>query len=189
MKTFLRILVATIVLVGGAVLFRLWALQEFNKALTELVPHTDITIPSPITEEVATTTEEIIADVATSTPLALDITFPTKDITLYMGCAYKVALDTTNNITSLEMILVDAGTQKALGPVASGIPTRLETNGSKQIDWRIGTFWPGTYYLHIKKANEQNVDAKSYRFSIEKFKDTRTEEEKKLLCEQSGGVI
>ncbi len=187
MKNVKRIFIISIILVGSAVVFRYWALHQFDLALSNLD-----TKEVSVTAKQNTQTEEKIEEekvVKLNTP-ELNFLFPTKGTDLYMGCTYKVTLQdvASSSIAKIKASLVDAGTGKPLGPVTSGLSAEYE-NITTDINWAVGNFWPGEYKINISYVSDPEKIYRSERFNVMKFQNNLTKIQKEDLCKKTGWIL
>ena len=201
MKHTLRIIFFSIVLMGGALYFGYWAHNRFNQAFTDIdtatttvvahsvVAHASIpTLPTPQ----ATPKPDISTPAQPETPKPTAVvlpkestkdfafTAPTKGMTLYQGCTYTIAW--SPEVSTVAMALVDAGTREHMGPVTSGIPKTVTGAAKKSIEWKVGSVWPGQYYILTASINDAAKVVKSGTFDIESIPKTMTPEQAKSLC-------
>ena len=191
-----RILIVTCCLVGGAGCFYYWSLGLFNQAFSQLdvaynssalVVAPDIT---PVTTDVATSTASTTdATNINSGGTISDIlfTFPVRGKTVYSGCTYDITWLASSTVRSIDLSLVDAGTQKPLGPITSGIPAHSEDKKIDRIQWKVGTVWPGNYYIGISQLNGTDVKMRSPKFIVEAIPDDVDMAQRADYCSQTGG--
>jgi hypothetical protein len=191
-----RILIVTCCLVGGAGCFYYWSLGQFNQAFSQLdVAYNSsalVVAPeiAPIVTDTATSTASTTMAVSTS-PVGIisDIffTFPVRGKTVYSGCTYDVAWTASSTVNSIDLSLVDAGTQKSLGPVTSGITAHIADKRITGMQWKVGTVWPGNYYIGISQLNGTEVKMRSPKFIIEAIPDDVDVAQRADYCSQTGG--
>lgn len=195
------------VLIGGTTAFAFWSFNQFNIALDDLnAPYLASTYASyqSLTRSrvdlVSTTTEETTGDTATTTDSVLSTTtptiselsfiFPKNNTEVYAGCTYPIAWESPTTVGLLEAALVDAGTRIAVGPNTSGIAKESTIEkGSKNLSWKVGSVWPGAYYIQISKVNDTDIEFKSRVFLINKMPENADTNTQKNLCKESGGLI
>ena len=183
MKNTLRIMLSIVVLIGGTLGFAYWARMSFDKAFADLgatgaynasaiqavrtsstpvaptVPQTPpITVTPPETKTLTPATQ------AEAKIIKLGFSFPSASTTVYRGCKYTIAWNTTS-VASMDMTLMDAGTRKPMGPVASGIAKNVTPKGTT-LPWKVGTVWPGSYYILASNINGSTLSEKSPVFTI-----------------------
>ncbi len=194
MKEIRYIVFIIIILIGGAIIFRYWALNNINLALSDIDKNDvfEVYIPkkvvleaivepenkgfssSPTTEKVLTSSEvrkEESVRVVNIDSKKLDISFisPKKDENLYIGCKYQISFYSSSAVNSIGMSLNDFGTRKAQGPIASGIAKEITGIDIKSIEWKIGNVWPGKYFISTLVVNGQDLSKKSSGFNINKI--------------------
>lgn len=212
MKNWIRIFLVCFVLVGGTAFFVYRFLNQFNNALDDLsassfaianippvlfsdktnnkeqIPtSTPETISTSTPETVPTSTREIISTSATSTDLKPSFIFSKKDNKVYIGCAYQLfSFQSSTAVRSLETALIDAGNNRTVEPIASGLAkeNKIEPN-SQSLDWKVGVVWPGEYY--IKASNVNGADLESKVFTIRKMPKGISADEKEKICKESDG--
>ena len=184
-------------LVGGTAFFVYQSLNQFNNALDNLsassassfatakippIPFSDKTSK----EQIPTSTPEIISSSATSTKsidLKPSFIFPKKDSEVYIGCTYQFSFQSSTTISSLEIALLDNGTNETIEPSASGIAreNKIEPN-SQSLDWKVGVVWPGKYYLKVSNINGVELENYSKTFTIRKMPKDISVNEKEKIC-------
>lgn len=206
MKNGIRIAVIVSVLIGGTAFFSYQSLNNINDALDSVsasyIAIAEMpSIPSgdrARTEETSTTTPEgtststpiILSTVATSTDVELSLTFPKKSSTVYIGCTYRLLLQSSTTIHSLHTALIDAGTREASGPIASGLAKEYKIQpDSQHIDWKVGVVWPGDYFILISNINGIEKETKSKYFAIHKMPEGTNASERGTVCKGSGGSL
>jgi len=202
MKNWIRIFLISFVLVGGAAFFVYQSLNQFNNTLDNLsassassfatakippIPFSDKTSK----EQIPTSTPEIISSSATSTKsidLKPSFIFPKKNNKVYIGCTYQLSFQSSTTISSLEIALLDNGTNETIEPSASGIAreNKIEPN-SQSLDWKVGVVWPGKYYLKVSNINGADLENYSKVFTISKMTKGISVDEKEKICKESDG--
>lgn len=177
MKTALKIIVCSIILVGSTLFFAHWSInsletelsridkiQETNLANIIAIQKTkQVEAESPVTELSTTTTPEL-----QTTAINVDdfkFTFPATYIDVYKECTYTVSWDDIG-IESIDIALIDAGTKEKMGPISSGIPKNIIGQNIKNFEWKVGNVWPGEYYIFVSKINNSEVQKKSALINI-----------------------
>ena len=200
----MRITLVVFVLIGGTMSFGFWSLQQFDNALENLSAASYLAV-SPLVREISTATTTPI--VATST-LAISeasstisfnqddidpkfqLIFSPKKSSVYVSCTYEISWLASTTIKSLETSLIDTGTSKSAGPVASGISKEnIIEDGSQSLKWKIGVVWPGEYFILISNVNGMATDERSQKFVIKEIPKGSNEKEKKNLCKETGGSL
>ena len=187
-----RIVFWTILLIGSAVLFYIWATNQMYEIESQkvLVPEPVIAV-SPVLDEkvpefyiVSTSSlmqilmeKDLNKDEWSSSTLKISSSTidsnvfsfisPDRNSNIYQNCTYKVELDlgTSTEPDYIGVILIDAGTQKQVQPKDSGLVYSL-TFKDKKFLWSVGNIWPGEYYLSIPMIDGREVVVKSEKFSI-----------------------
>ncbi len=190
MKNILRIILFMVILIGSALLFRFWALNNFNLAFSDLnnesfpsnfpktavsdietIPIIEVMAPEIISEEVYSD-NKIIKDESKDInkeelkDINLTFTSPSKDANLYIGCKYQISLSSSAIIKSINLSLYDFGTRQSQGPVSSGISRNNTADDIKNIEWKVGGVWPGKYFISTSDVNGQELNKKSSAFNI-----------------------
>ena len=180
--------------------FGYWSVNQFNQVfdtLSHTLSATSVANVSAVSSllkkdaEVASTSPEVFTNAfATSTDSEVSFTLLHKDIGLYIGCTYPISWQASTTIRSLETTLVDAGTRKPTGPIASGLAkeNNIETD-SQNLKWKVGIVWPGKYFIEISSVNGIATDEISQRFIINEMPDGINAEDKKNLCDTTGGSL
>lgn len=188
--------IVVLVLIGGTMYFWYWSLDQFDLAFKDFdVSYSQLSASlaanakriassTVATSTVATTTD--ISEIATTTP-DISIVFPAKGNKVYIGCSYKISWQPLATLRSWDMALIDAGTRKAAGPIASGLPMASSTTGFESLAWKVGDVWPGGYYIVMSKINGVDTDTRSEFFSINKMPKSISASERKNICKESGG--
>jgi len=197
--------IVVLILLGGTIYFGYWALSQYNLALdaydasysqlsasfaayTEAASEQSTATTTGISEISTTTIPVEVSEAATTTP-NISLTFPTTGDDVYIGCSYKIAWQPSATIQSLNMALIDAGTLKAAGPIASGLSATSSTTGFESLVWKVGNVWPGEYFIGISKINDVESETKSKYFMIHKMPEDIGASKREDLCEESGGLL
>jgi hypothetical protein len=196
MKKAIYIIIIVVVLIGSALLFRLWALDNFNLALSGLdkentsvyisktvIP--DIDIVSVEKEITPVLLEEVLPENETIKDINLIITSPVKDANLYIGCKYSISISSSSIINSIGMSLYDFGTRKVQGPIASGISKDITGKDIKSIEWKVGNIWPGKYFISTSTVNGLDLSKKSSGFNINKIPQDISKDKIEEFCIKS----
>jgi hypothetical protein len=168
-----RIVIITLIFIGGTSIFASWAYYNFNLAFSDidklLVTKTD-NKASALSYKFGTTTPAQTPVVATTSPkteaLEFEFTFPTKAVDLYEGCKYKIEWTSSQKIDSISISLLDAGTRESMGPNTAGIPKTITGDDLNSYEWKVGKVWPGEYLLLATELNGQKINERSYKFII-----------------------
>ena len=138
----------------------------------------------------ASTSPDPSGAVATSTDTELSFIFPEEDGGVYVSCTYPISWTSPATINSLETALIDAGTKEAAGPVASGLAKEIVIEkDERNLDWKVGSVWPGSYYIKISKINGADAEIRSKTFAVNKMAENISKSEKENVCKESGGSI
>src|SRR3989344_2659710 len=164
MKDWKRIVLVVFVLLGATLSFRYWSLNQFDDVFENL--SASYIAISPIVHKLPTTaTSTPVA--ATSTPTTSEasstsssdidpkfqLIFSPKKNGVYIGCTYEISWLASTTIKSLETVLIDAGTRKPTGPVASGLAKENTIDADSQVlEWKVGVIWPGEYFISISNV-------------------------------------
>ena len=197
MKHSTRIFLLSTLLIGGTLGFAFWAHFGFEEALTSIDTTRVLTqkvsneaasviaVSIPTTDATASTepAKESALPSATQTPLPFAFTSPKSGAILYGECAYDVTWSGPTP-SHIEMQLVDAGARKAQTPGAAGIPKDIIGTNLATFAWKVGTVWPGKYYLQVTAVDGAPVKVKSGAFTIEQAPDDMTAAQAKALCVQ-----
>lgn len=163
MSNWKRIILIIFVLIGGVSFFGYWSINQFDSAFDNLSASYTINIPSipqPFKQD----------EIFSTSTLALSFTFPQKDSDVYIGCTYLISWQSSTTISSLETSLIDAGTMEPAGPIASGLTKNNTIEKDLQnLKWKVGSVWPGEYYIKISKINGVEVESRSKVFVINKM--------------------
>lgn len=182
MNSWKRIIIAVFVLIGSAVFFGHWSLNQFNNAFDNLSTSYVANISS------VSPSSKINNNQISTTSLEMSFTFPQKGDGVYIGCTYQISWQSSTTINSLETALIDAGTREAAGPIASGL-AKENTIGkdSQNLKWKVGVVWPGAYYIKISKINGVDTEFRSKVFEINRMLTNISTDEQENICKESGG--
>lgn len=214
MSNWKRITLVIFVLIGSVAFFGYWSINQFDQAFNNLnalyVANTYSVYPSSKQNvELASTSQEMFVELATSTDLGLASTsqemllivatstdpelsfiFPKKSDEVYIGCTYKISWQSSTTINSLETTLVDAGTRESVGPIASGLEKENTIERDLQnLKWKVGVVWSGAYYIKVSKINGVEVEFRSEIFEINKMSENIRSSEKENICKESNGLF
>lgn len=211
MNSFKRIAIV-FVLLGGVSVFGYWSNTQFNQVLDDsfyehasanlfysIKKNIESASTSPETLEekdmddidtdIGTTTQPISDALATST-VEFSYTFPKKGDVFYIGCAYPISWQSSTKIDLLGVSLVDAGTREVVGPIASGLAKENSIEKDLQnIEWKVGSVWPGPYYIKASNINGVQTEFRSDQFEINKMSENISTSEKEIICKGSGGLL
>lgn len=207
MKSLIRIAVVVFVLVGGTAFFGYWSTNQFDEAFNNLSAAYSAITPqvyfhsrqnlepastSPETSGFSATTTNpklgltstsTATTTATTTNPKLVFNFPKKGAVVYVGCTYPISWQSSTTIDSLGIALIDAGTRETVGPNTGGLAKENTIEKDSQtINWKVGSVWPGSYYIKISRINGINTEIRSSVFTIKKS-------EQKNICEESGSLF
>ncbi len=190
-----RIIFWTIFLIGSAVLFYFWSINQMRIIKSEevlyventiaAVPNTDIVEKKPEFYTISTSSplqillekdldkEEWSSSTLKISSTTIDSTdfefiFPNKKSVLYQNCTYRVDVDLGDSLVPnyIGVLLVDAGTQKEVKSKDSGLVYSLTFKNNSFL-WSVGNIWPGQYYLSIPMIDGKDTVIKSEKFSIQ----------------------
>ncbi|MDO8676798.1 MAG: hypothetical protein Q7K16_04120 [Candidatus Azambacteria bacterium] len=194
MKNWIRVLLVCFVLVGGTMSFGYWSINQFDDALDNLTASLVVIIP-PVNPQL---TVSETSTSASSTPPTnqndldskFQLIFSPKKNGVYVGCTYEISWLASTTIKSLETALIDAGTRKPIGPIASRLAkeNNIEAN-SQNLKWKVGVVWPGEYFISISNVNGVAIDERSRKFMINEISNGSDKKEQKNLCEETGGNL
>jgi hypothetical protein len=198
MKTWKRVTLVSVVLLGGTSAFAFWTLHQFNDALDAIAwaPAAVVLTARPaapiqdslISTTTATTTPEVIA--VMGEPFLLDIAFPGKSSELYSGCTYAVTWNATSTAASLSASLINFSTRKSASSTVSGLPKENKlTDDQQHLLWKVGSVLPGAYYIAISSVNGATTTEKSYKFKINEMPKGLSIGERRSLCTTTGGTF
>lgn len=170
MSSWKYITLVVCVLIGAALFFGNWVSKQFKYAFNNFDASynqlsASLTTNTKLVSENKITTPTDFSEIATTT-LDISIIFPKKEDDVYIGCDYEISWESNSTIKSIDIALVDAGTLKPAGPIASGLSATSSETELKGLDWKVGNVWPGQYYILISKINNQNIDKKSGIFIV-----------------------
>jgi hypothetical protein len=198
MKTWKRVTLVSVVLLGGTSTFAFWTLHQFNDALDTLAwtPAAVVLTARPaapiqnslISTTTATSTPEVLGALGES--FLLDIVFPGKSSELYAGCTYAVSWNATSTASSLSVALIDFGTRKSASSTVSGLSKENKLAADQQrLLWKVGSVLPGAYYIAISNVNGATTTEKSYKFKINEMPKGLSIGERRSLCATTGGTF
>lgn len=216
MKSWIRITLVISFLVGGTAYFGYWSVGQFHSVFDSLntslansyaaypsFKHSAVsnaTASPELSLELATSTATTATSTsslhvtssvaATSTVSGFSFTFPKKGDEVYIGCTYDIAWQAPEAVISLETALVDAGIREPMGPIASGLAKENTVEGgSQKLKWKVGSVWPGAYYIKISKLNGTDAEFRSQAFAVSKMSVGLSASEKGKICKDSGGSL
>jgi hypothetical protein len=184
-----KIVAFVVVLIGGTLGFAYWSIHNFNLAFSSFDKLQETNLSNVISAETlptvtGTTTAETV--LATSTePVNSEefkFIFPAKATDVYSGCKYEVSW-TSSSIDSIDLSLVDAGTREVMGPIAGGIPKNITGQNLESFGWKVGSVWPGKYYILVTNINGTEIQKKSATVNIIDIPET-VEDIEKFCSEQ-----
>lgn len=208
MKSWKRITLVVFVLIGGALSFGYWSIEQFNQVFDNLgvsylanihsvqqsfkqnteLASTSLDISGEFVvstdSELASASSEISVTLAPPTDPELSFTFPQKDTKVYIGCTYQISWQPTTMISSLEAALIDAGAREAVGPETSGLAKENTIEEESQnLNWKVGfSVWPGAYYIKVSKINGVESEFRSQVFKISQMPKGIDEKERINIC-------
>jgi len=194
MKNWIRIFLICFVLVGGTMSFGYWSINQFDDAFDSLTASLFAIIP-PVNPRL--TVSETSTSASSTSPTnqndldsKFQLIFSPKKNGVYIGCTYEISWLASTTIKSLETALIDAGTRKPIGPIASRLAkeNNIEAN-SQSLKWKVGVVWPGEYFISISNVNGVATDERSRKFIINEVPNGSDEKEQKNLCEETGGNL
>ncbi len=170
---------------------------DISTTTSDLVLTDEISSSTPDYIQVATSSFSVSTDnsstsasiqnpTLTPTSISMDIVFPSQNSILYQSCSYTVSWQSSTTVSNLSIDLIDGGTKKKVGPGTSGLSRMTVVDSNQNFSWKVGTAWPGSYFINISKINDIEVNIKSYYFTI---KAMPNKEEKGSLCEKTGGIL
>lgn len=179
--------------------FSYWSFNQFSKTLSnfetaltanvvsfsvspekETESASGVPITSTPTSEVEALTESVEADPE------LSFTFPKKGDEVYIGCTYPISWQSSTTVNLLETILVDAGTSQSAGPVTSGLlKENVIDEDLQNINWKVGSVWPGAYYIKVLKINGIEEEFRSNVFTISRIPSGTDTDEREKICHTS----
>jgi hypothetical protein len=209
-----RIIAVSIVLVGSAVIFRFWSLGQFNGALDQMtaavansntvtvaaivappVPAAPVVAVASTSTSISTSTASTIIAISTTTTTSTDaqptltFIFPDNTSQLYNGCTYPVTWQSSTTVDTLGITLVDAGSQKNIGPANSGLAATTTVIATSSFPWKVSVTWPGKYYISIFGINGIDTKARSRIFHANAFPANTSHSDKQSFCQDSGGNL
>lgn len=195
MSNWKRISLIVFVLIGGAVAFGYWSINQFNLVFNDL--NTSYLAStheaySSLKREVhsASTSPQILESSASSTDIILSFPFPKKGFNIYSGCTYDIPLQSSTTIASIEASLVDRGTKDLIDDTKSGLSKEvMMEDASQEFKWKVGSVWPGEYYIQTSKINGSEVETKSQIFLINRMPEDIDVPAQKEICKQSNGIL
>lgn len=191
-----RIIFWTILLIGSAVLFYFWSINQMRMIKSEELTYSQpvystSTAPDLIVDkkieyyEISTSSamqilleKDLDKDLWSSSTLKIssttidstDLSFinPNEKSVLYQNCTYDIDLDLGDLIKPnyIGVVLIDAGTQNEVKSKDSGLMYSV-TFKENRFKWSVGNVWPGEYYLSTPTIDGQEVIVKSKKFLIE----------------------
>jgi hypothetical protein len=193
MKRWKYITLVIFVLIGGAMSFGYWAINQFDSVFDDLsasyFANTHLVYSSfkqNTNIGLDSASPEISGEFATSTALELSFIFPQKGDEAYIDCAYQISWQSSTTIHSLETTIVDVGTRKSVGPIASGLAKEnIIEKDLQNLEWKVGAVWPGKYYIKVSKINGVEAEFRSNVFQISKMPAGIDEEEEIHICRAS----
>jgi hypothetical protein len=212
MKDWKRIFLVVSLLIGATLTFGNWSLNRFNDVFDSIMA-TPVVITIPVSSrlqevETSTSTTMITASSTNATSTATSTASSTTQLVLndldtnfelifspakgavYVGCTYEISWTASTTINSLSTALIDAGTGKPTGPIASRLAKEnIIAVPSQNLKWKVGVVWPGEYYISISSVNGVDFDTKSKKFLIMEIPSGLAVEAKNNLCEETGGVL
>ncbi len=198
MKNWIRIVLLCFVLIGGTMCFGYWSFSQFNNVFDNLdVSYLTSTSSTSVLEPKKTDNKEYFLNtlpetalfLTASTDFELASTFLQKGNGVYRGCTYKMywKSSTTN---ALEIVLIDAGTKKAVESIYSGLVRESDVEkGLQNVTWKVGMVWPGEYYILVSRINGVDREIKSKTFTVKKTPETISKGEMAGLCSESNGQL
>src|SRR3990167_3748626 len=125
MKDWKRIVLVVFVLLGATLPFRYWSLNQFDDVFENLsasyIAISPIVHKLPTTATSTPTTSEASSTSSSDIDPKFQLIFSPKKNGVYIGCTYEISWLVSTTIKSLETALIDAGTRKPAGPVASSL--------------------------------------------------------------------
>ncbi len=185
------------VLIGGTATFSYWSINQFNlafnsldtsylasthEAYSSLRRQVDLASTSPQASQISAS--------STDTNIELSFSFPKKGFNIYSGCTYEIPLQSSTTIASIEASLIDRGTKDLINITKSGLQKNIELeNSSQNFKWKVGSVWPGEYYIQTSKINGSDIQTKSEIFLINRMPEDIDVPAQKEICKQSNGVL
>lgn len=156
-----------VALVGATSVFAYWSRTQFGLAFRDLdrahslLASTVVAVRAP-----ATPLPPEVEEGTSVVPVELSFAYPQTGETLYSGCGYTLSWEPKIALESIDLALVDAGTLKPAGPVASGLGVATLSDNGSSLSWVVGRVWPGEYFLKTSKINGVDFVTSSPVFSI-----------------------
>lgn len=195
MSNWKRISLIVFVLIGGTVAFGYWSTNQFNLAFNSL----DTSYLASTHEaysflkrevHLASTSPQISESSASTTDIVLSFSFPKKGFNIYSGCTYEIPLQSSTTIASIEAALVDRGTRDLIDTTKSGLAKEVTFEAASQnFKWKVGSVWPGEYYIETSKINGSDIQTKSEIFLINRMPEDIDVPAQKEICKKSNGVL
>lgn len=200
MQNWKYISIIVLLLLGAASFFGYWGVNQYKLALdaydasysqlsASIATHTKIILDR------TTATNTDISGTATTSP-DISLIFPPTGDDVYSGCSYKITWETSTTtasstpIKSLDVALIDAETQEAMGQIASGLLKRYELEpDSQSLDWKVGVVLPGEYFILVSQIDSLEEDVKSKHFAVQQMPKSINADEQKNICKESGGLF
>lgn len=148
-------------LVGLTAFFGNWALNQFRIAFDSFDDYNQQAASGLISYKHTNTSTS-----STSTIEDFVIISPQKGSVVNIGCNYDITWQSSTTVKSIGIALIDAGTLKPAGPIASGLSATSSETPLASLNWKVGNVWPGEYYISISKINGQDTNKKSGTFTI-----------------------
>ena len=195
MKHTKRIIFSIVILIGGTLIFASWAKYNFDLVFsdfekiadTSLVKNKQEVIPNeiPVSNFVIMPKSNLVKqnDNQNIKEGSFEFVFPKSGSNVYQGCNYKVSW-LGSSTKSVDFSLVDAGTREVIGPVTGGIPKNISGESIENFDWKVGTVWPGRYYLLASNINNATIEKRSAVFNINEVPSDTSKEDIAKLCIQ-----
>lgn len=196
MKNAKRIILVTILLIGGTLIFGYWSLRQFDLVFNnttetsitksifsifskdkknEVKDETNEEFPAPIVQDVEESPLVIETNIITnqeeSEERELNLTFfsPVKENNFFIGCKYNIIWRSEVASDQLVFSLVDAGMRKKVSTFKSGMPENTTITNAKSLEWKVGDVWPGRYYVLISGASDEYLKKRSEVFEIKQI--------------------
>lgn len=195
MSNWKRISLIIFVLIGGTVAFGYWSINQFNLAFNSLdtsyLASTHEAYSSLKREvNLASTSPQVSEISASSTDMEVSFSFPKKGFNIYSGCTYEIPLQSSTTLASLEASLVDRGTKDLIDTTKSGLAKEIKIESdSSNFKWKVGSVWPGEYYIQTSKINGSDIQTKSEIFLINRMPEDIDVPAQKEICNKSNGIL
>ena len=195
MSNWKRISLIIFVLIGGTVAFGYWSINQFNLAFNSLdtsyLASTHEAYSSLKREvNLASTSPQVSEISASSTDMEVSFSFPKKGFNIYSGCTYEIPLQSSTTLASLEASLVDRGTKDLIDTTKSGLAKEIKIESdSSNFKWKVGSVWPGEYYIQTSKINGSDIQTKSEIFLINRMPEDIDVPAQKEICNKSSGIL